>query len=205
MVERLPGYGVRGGWMPPEEDEPEEEEPDAGDPNGYTGDTTLDDPSAYLPRTDAVARMDPPGSMPAAALYTKVDYNWLAYFGTVLRDLDGDFQKAIDGLAPLTFNPGTRFARGRELQNEILGRSGGDGVKGAAVENLAHFRQAVAEMAGKVESLSKAYANSDELNGITADRVMKDMTEILGEVNLMPQLMLPGGAGDTGDGSSATS
>lgn len=192
-----------GMYGPPGRD-PKPPEPDAGDPHGYGGDTALDDPSAFTPRTDATARMDPPGTMAAAALYTKVDYNWLAYFGTVLRELDHDFQKAIDGLAPLSFNPGTRFARGRELQNEILGRSGGDGIKGAAVENLAHFRQAVAEMAGKVESLSKAYANSDEMSEITAERVTKDMTEILGEVNLMPQLALPGGTGGDG-GSTATS
>lgn len=197
-------------WANSGGDPEEQPEPDAGDPHGYTGNTTIDDPASFTPRTDGVARMDPPGGMAPAALYTKVDYNWLAYFGTVLRELDGDFQKAIDGLAPLSFNPGTRFARGRELQNEILGRSGGDGIKGAAVTNLAHFRQAVAEMAGKVESLAKAYANSDEMSEITADRVTKDMTEILGEVNLMPQLALPGGAGGTGggdanDGGTATS
>ncbi len=203
MPEHLPGYGVRGGWSRPQQKEPEPE-PDAGDPNGYGGNTTLEDPSAYTPRTEATPRMDAPNGMAPAALYTKVDYNWLAYFGTVLRELDRDFQKAIDGLAPLTFNPGTRFARGRELQNEILGRSGGDGIKGAAVENLAHFRQAVAEMAGKVESLSKAYANSDEMSEITAERVTKDMTEILGEVNLMPQLALPGGTGGQDDGPAAS-
>jgi hypothetical protein len=173
----------------------------------YGGDSTIDDTSAYVPTTGSQALMPPAGDVPLSEMYTKVDYNWMAYLGTVLRDLDPQFAKAIDGLAPLTFNPGTRFSRGRELQNEILGRSGGDGIKGAAIENLAHFRQAVAEMAGKVEALAKSYANSDELSEITADRVTKDMTDVLGQVNLMPQISLPGAgasAGGTAGGNSPT-
>lgn len=187
-------------WANSGQDEPEKK--DAGDPNGYAGDTTIDDTTPYASSAGTAALMPAAGDLPAGALYTKVDYNWMAYLGKVLRDLDPEFAKAIDGLAPLTFNPGTRFSRGRELQNEILGRGGGDGIKGAAIENLAHFRQAVAEMAGKVETLAKSYANSDELSEITADRVTKDMTEVLGQVNLMPQISLPGGTGGSAGGSS---
>lgn len=172
--------------------------PDAGDPNKYGGSTTIGDVTPYTPKSNGSAMMPAAGDLPQSALYTKVDYNWMAYLGKVLRDLDPEFGKAIDGLAPLTFNPGTRFSQGREFQNEILGRSGGDGIKGAAVENLAHFRQAVAEMAGKVEKLAKSYAHSDELSHITAERVTKDMTDVLGQVNLMPDIALPGGGSDGG-------
>lgn len=175
----------------------------AGDPHGYTGETTIGDTQAYVPTNHGAPLMPAAGGLPASALYTKVDYNWMAYFGKVLRDLDPEFQKAIDGLSPLTFNPGTRFMRGRELQNEIVGRGSGSGLKNAALENLAHFRQACAQMAEKVETLAKNYQHCDELSKIQADRITQDMGEVLGEVGLMPQMSLPGGGSGSGGGTGS--
>ena len=196
----MPGmYGPMG--RPRPEPEPE---PVAPDPTGYGGETTIENTAGYTSDKTATVYMPPTGGLAPAEMYTKVDYNWLSYFSTVLDDLDQHFQKAVDGLVPLTFNPGTRFSRGREFQNEILGASGGDGIKGAALENLTHFRQAVAEMSKKVKALSTSYANSDEMSEITAERVNADMGEILGHVNLMPQITLPGGAGGSAGGAATT-
>ena len=198
MTSGLHGYGVRGGWAPPalQETKPV----DAGDPHGYGGGTSIQDTTPYTSTATTGPMVPAAGDVPAGALYTKVDYNWMAYLGTVLRGLDGEFAAAIDGLAPLTFNPGTRFTRGREFQNEILGRSSGSGIKGAALENLAHFRQAVAEMAGKVEALAKTYGDADEMSKITADRITTDMGDVLGEVSLTPAISLPGGTDGTATG-----
>lgn len=181
---------------------PKEPEPEAGDPNKYGGDTQIDNTEMYKTTHGGEPLMPAAGNGPAAQAYS-VNYNSLAYFAKVMDDLDPYFQRAIDGLGPLAFNPGTRFKKGSDLQQEIYG------IKNAGFENFAHFRQAVAELARKVESMAKAYANSDEMSEITADRVTADMGEVLGHVRLMPQLSLPGGASaggnaNTGDGTAAT-
>lgn len=155
-------------------------------PGGWHHHDLGGDPGSRGVHHDPGTFFEPSAGVTRENMYVRVDYNWLSYFAKVLRDLDPYFGKGIDTMAPISFEPGTKFSAGRSLQEFVIGPDGTGGLKGQYIDNLIQVRNAVAAFAGKLEVMAKNYTRTDELQKITVADVQKMFGDVLQSVHLQP-------------------